>query len=50
MKAGKKLARWHPVQKSYLRFKFHDNIATYKLYVTLKYVYDRLTGKHPDLD
>ena len=25
----KKLARWHPVQRSYLRFKFHDNIANY---------------------
>ena len=25
----KKLARWHPVQKSYSRFHIHGNIATY---------------------
>ena len=27
----KKLARWHPMQKSYIRFQFHDSIARYRL-------------------
>ena len=27
----KKLARWHPMQTNYLRFKFHDSIASYRL-------------------
>ena len=30
----KKLARWHPMQTSYLRFKFYGNIASHNLWPT----------------
>ena len=34
----KKLARWHPMQKSYSRFKFHGYHASYSLYEFIEFI------------